>query len=576
VTRRARIALVIVAVAAALVLPATAWAHAVLERTSPLPSTVVNTSPPVVLLKYSEAVEPRFAVVSVTNAQGKQEIGGFPRRSATDPTTLVVPLHRLSQGWYLVYWRVVSVDGHPVRGAFTFAVGPNPGPAPQFPVPSISETAATPSLVTARSIVFVSMMAAIGLFIMRIAIARPVVRRVSGTRLRAVSIAFAIASAVALIAIPIYVDMATAEFALRSAFDLANVVPLLRDSAFGRGFLDLELVFALFVVAAALAIWVDRPERERRSIAELLAVTGALLGAASALLIPGLAGHAGQTSPRSWTVPLDWLHLLAGSIWVGGLIGLLVVWLSLPAARRLAGLAVCVPRFSNVAFVSVLALIGSGVGASIIHLPTLASLWRTSYGQTLLVKIGLLCTALLLAAVNLLRTRPRLAAYKTRPELAPGAAVMLRRLVSAETLLVVVAVVAASVLSSLPPPAKALASTGTALAKVGPGPVAQTVKSNGYTIELRVSPNKAAAQNMFALSIMKNGRPLRGATVVGGFSMLDMEMGTQSHVLRESSPGVYALSAPALVMVGHWALSFEITPPGQQQFTVLFVDRATG
>jgi copper transport protein len=576
VTRRTRIALVLVAVATAFALPATAWAHAVLVRTSPLPSTIVNNPPPVVLLKYSEAVEPRFAIVSVTDANGKQKIGNPPRRSAADPTTLVVPLHRLSQGWYLVYWRVISVDGHPVRGAFTFAVGPNPGPAPQFPVPSISETAATPRLVTARSIVFVSVMAAIGLFILRIAVARPVVRRVSETRLRAVSIAFGIASLIALIAIPIYVDMATAEFALRSAFDLGNLVPLLRDSAFGRGFLDLELIFALFVAAATLAIWVDRPERQHRSIAELLALTGAVLAAGAALLVPGLAGHTAQTAPRGLSVALDWLHLAAGSIWVGGLIGLLVLWRSLPVARRVAGLVVSVPRFSNTAFVSVLALIGSGVGASIIHLPTLSSLWQTSYGQALLVKIGLLCAAVLLAAVNLLRTKPRLAAYEHRPELGPGAAVLLRRLVSGEAILVVAAVVAASVLSSLPPPAKALASTGGALARVGPGPVAQTVKSNGYTIQLRVAPNRAAAPNTFALQITKDGKPGPHATVVGGFSMLDMEMGTQSYVLPETAPGVYSRSAPALVMVGHWALAFEITPPGQQQFTVLLVDRTTG
>jgi copper transport protein len=576
VTCRTRIALVVIAVAAAFVLPATAWAHAVIVRTSPAPSSVVNTPPPVVLLKYSEAVEPRFAVVSVTNAQGKQQIAGSPRRSSTDPTTLVVPLHRLPQGWYLVYWRVVSVDGHPVRGAFNFAVGPNPGPIPQFPVPSISETAATPSLVTARSFAFVSVMAAIGLFILRIATARPVVRRVSDTRLRAVSIAFGIAAAVALLAIPIYVDMATAQFALRSAFDLGDVVPLLRDSAFGRGFLDLELSFALFVLAAAIAIWVDRPEREQRSIAELLALAGALLAAAATLLVPGLSGHAGQTAPRGVTVALDWLHLAAGSIWVGGLIGLLVLWASLPAARRVAGLVVCVPRFSSTALVSVLALVGSGIGASIIHLPTVSSLWQTSYGKTLLVKIGLLSAALLLAAVNLLRTKPRLAAYERRPELGPGAAVLLRRLVSGETVLVIAAVVAASVLSSLPPPAKALASVGSALARVGPGPVAETVKQNGYTIELRVTPNKAAAENAFSLRITKTGQPVRRATVVGGFSMLDMEMGTQSYVLPETAPGVYSRSAPALVMVGHWGLSFEITPPGQQQFTVSFVDRTTG
>ena len=36
-----------------------------------------------------------------------------------------MPLKKgVPQGWYLVFWRVISVDGHPVRGAFTFAVGP--------------------------------------------------------------------------------------------------------------------------------------------------------------------------------------------------------------------------------------------------------------------------------------------------------------------------------------------------------------------------------------------------------------------------------------------------------------------
>src|SRR5205085_3945483 len=177
---------------------------------------------------------------------------------------------------YLVFWRVISVDGHPVRGAFTFAVGPNPGPAPQFAIPSISETAATPRLVVARTIVFLSVMAAIGLFVLRVLIARPAVRRVSETRLRAVTIAFAIASVIGLVAIPVYVVLATAQFALRSAFALGALVPLLHVSAFGRGYLDLELVFALFCAAAAVAIAIDRPDRERRSVAELLAITGAL------------------------------------------------------------------------------------------------------------------------------------------------------------------------------------------------------------------------------------------------------------------------------------------------------------
>jgi copper transport protein len=573
---RARAACVLFGAAAALALPAAGWAHAALVRTVPTASVVVNRPPPVVLLTYTEAVEPRFAAVSVTNAGGESVRAGNPRRSASDPKTLVVPLRRVPQGWYLVYWRVISVDGHPVRGAFTFAVGPNPGPAPQFTIPSISETAATPRLIAARSVVFVSIMTAIGLFLLRIAIARPVVRRVPETRLRAVSLAFGVAALVALVAIPIYVLMATADFALRSTFDLGALVPLLRDSAFGRGYLDLELVFGLFVLAAGLALWIDRPERERRSVAELLSVGGAFAGAAAVLLVPGLAGHAAQYSPRGAALLFDWLHLLAGSIWLGGLIGLLVLWRSFPVARRVAGLVVCVPRFSNTAFVSVLTLIGSGIGASLIHLPTFASLWQTSYGQTLLVKIGLLSAAMLLAAVNLLRTRPRLLAYRERPELAPGAASLLRRLVAGEVLLVVGAVIAAAVLTSLAPPAKGLAHAGNPSARVGPGRVAEVVNKNGYRIELRVSPNRAAVPNSFSVAITRGGTPVRGAEVVSGFTMLDMEMGTQSYALTETSPGVYTRSAPALVMVGHWGLSFEITPPGKAPFTILLVDRANG
>ena len=575
-TSRARSALVLIAAVAALALPAAASAHAVLVRTTPTASVVVNSPPPVVLLKYSEPVEPRFAAISITDAAGNRQTAGTPRRSADDPTTLVVPLKRVAQGWYLVYWRVISADGHPVRGAFTFAVGPNPGPAPEFPIPSLSETAATPRLIAARSVAFVAVMAAIGLFILRIVTARPVVRRVSETNLRAVTIAFGVAAAIGLVAIPVYVDMATAQFALRSSFDLGDLVPLLRESAFGRGFLDLELVFALFVLAGSLAIWIDQPQREQRSIAELLAVSGAFLAAAATLVIPGISGHAGYTSPRGVTLPFDWLHLTAGSLWVGGLIGLLVLWRSFPVARRVAGLVVCVPRFSNTAFVSVVALVTSGVVAAIIQLPTLSSLWETSYGQTLLVKIGLLSVAILLAAVNLLRTRPRLAAYEVRPELAPGAAVLLRRLVAAEAFLVVSAVVAAAVLTSLPPPAKALASTGNASARVGPGPVTEVVTKNGYKLEFHVQPNRAAVPNTFSVRVTRGGKPVRNASVITKFTMLDMEMGDQTEQFREVSPGLYQRATPALVMVGHWGLSYEVTPPGAAPFTVLLVDRATG
>jgi copper transport protein len=58
--------------------------------------------------------------------------------------------------------------------------------------------------------------------------------------------------------------------------------------------------------------------------------------------------------------------------------------------------------------------------------------------------------------------------------------------------------------------------------------------------------------------------------------MLDMEMGTQAYTLQESAPGVYGREAPALVMVGHWGLTFDVEPPGAAPFTVTILDKANG
>ncbi len=111
-------------------------------------------------------------------------------------------------------------------------------------------------------------MSAIGLLALRLVIARPVLRRRPEASLRPLSIAFMVTSTLGLIAIPVYLDFAIANHSLRSVFDLGALVPLYRVTAFGRGYVDLELCFALFCIADWIALWVDRPDRERRSVAE--------------------------------------------------------------------------------------------------------------------------------------------------------------------------------------------------------------------------------------------------------------------------------------------------------------------
>ncbi|MBV8480404.1 MAG: copper resistance protein CopC [Actinobacteria bacterium] len=569
--RRAGLTALVAAVA--LVVPAAASAHAYLIKTLPAASVTLETPPPSVQLTYDEAVEPRFATISVTDAAGHSQTTGSVSRSPSNPDTLVVPLRHLQQGWYLVYWRAISVDGHPVQGVFEFAVGPNPGPSPQFTPPHISGSATSTPLVVAKWLAFLTMMAAIGLFVLRMLIARPVIRRVAGTNLHALTVAFGAVAVAALLAIPAYLEEATSiDDVTHSFWDFGALVPLWRITAFGRGYVDVEICFALFCGAAAAAIWVDRPEREHRSVASLLAMSGALAAAGATLLLPGTIGHAGQTAPRGVAVLLDWLHLVSGSVWVGGLIGLLVVWRSLPAAKRIAGLGVCVPRFSNTAFVSVMVLLGTGVGAAVLHLPVLDALWLTSYGKVILIKAGILLAAMLLAAVNLLRTKPGL----SRAETSEASARLLRRVVSGEVVLVAGAVAAASVLSSLAPPPPAFAKENSSLATVGPGKVAASVKENGYTLQVLVSPNKAVAPNAFALKVTRGGKPVVGANITLSFDMLAMEMPTQEFQLTETAPGIYSQKTSALVMAGPWALSFSVTPRGGLPFDATIVDHAAG
>jgi copper transport protein len=82
--------------------------------------------------------------------------------------------------------------------------------------------------------------------------------------------------------------------------------------------------------------------------------------------------------------------------------------------------------------------------------------------------------------------------------------------------------------------------------------------------------------NDFSVAISRDGSPVRDAEVTARFTMLDMDMGSQEYRLAEVKPGQYAHSGPALVMVGHWGLQFEIAPRGAQPFTVQLLDRAGG
>ncbi|MFB4305254.1 copper resistance protein CopC [Actinomadura sp. GTD37] len=121
---------------------APASAHAALTSASPEKDSTV-AAPSEIVLTYSDPV--RLPRVVVTDASGAEHQAGSPR--AVDNKVTQAVGGALPNGEYTVGWRVVSSDGHPVGGTYTFTVKGSPsGSASQAPAPApASSRAATTS-----------------------------------------------------------------------------------------------------------------------------------------------------------------------------------------------------------------------------------------------------------------------------------------------------------------------------------------------------------------------------------------------------------------------------------------------
>ncbi len=137
-----------------------------------------------------------------------------------------------------------------------------------------------------------------------------------------------------------------------------------------------------------------------------------IVGLALALgvaLTSTLTGHAADWGDRSFTVLVDWLHAVAATAWTGGLFGLAI---AIGPSSELLGTVG--RRFSRLAGCCLLVVIASGVYNACIQLPSLASLWTTTYGVALLLKILLALVLALLGAVNRYLVLPAVAASRPR------------------------------------------------------------------------------------------------------------------------------------------------------------------
>jgi copper transport protein len=367
-----------VVVVAALAFPASAFAHANLDSTSPNYRQRLESAPQAVVLHFDQSVQAEPNAIEVKNQFGKT----LSATAVAHGQTVRVPLKRLPRGPYTVRWHVLSEDGHVVSGVFTFGVRANAPP----PTEAYGSSGPTTTEHFVRWAYFLSLALLLGGLGFRLLIGREELPPAAERRFYAIVGIGVIAT----LEVGIVAFILRAEDALQLPFvrllygDLSSISS---GTRFGVAFTAMTLGYAL-VAAFVFLAWLT----DRRFLLWPALVLG--IGFASGL---SLSGHSAVDPGSSWFSELaDWAHLSAAALWIGGLVQLaFVVFPKAPALRRTALL-----RFSRLAGGLIAVVLAAGVYLSIVRLPQLSDLWTFGYGRVLLVKLGLVGLALTWGAVH--------------------------------------------------------------------------------------------------------------------------------------------------------------------------------
>ena len=371
----------VIAVAAVMIFHAAAIAHVALLASQPAANSVLPASPPSLRLEFSEPVEPAVAHLSIVETAGR----AIPLTPANDPHdayVIVATVPTLAPGGYRVQWHVVSEDGHPVGGSFTFTVGSAAIPPPAVPGdpqqttwgPTLDGAPLIPAMLRGAGVTALAAMSGLLFYLAAFGVR-------AGSRPARVALWLSLIVPVALGAhLWAWLINASPDHRVSGAWV---------SSALGTSVGRTELWCALLSLPPLWALGLAR-----RPVAALVLAIPALFASA-------VAGHAAAFRP-AWSIPSKALHIAALSAWLGGL-----VWLAVRERNDSARYAREASRVSAVALWAVIAIVVSGVLQAALLVPSWAGL-RSPYGVVVLAKVAGVCVLVAFGAYHRVRVLPRL------------------------------------------------------------------------------------------------------------------------------------------------------------------------
>ncbi len=454
---------------------APAWAHAILISTDPPKNGVAAVSPSQLSLMFNENVEVSFGAIRVYTCAGKRITTGSPHHFASSDRTVVLSVPKLDDGVYLVSWRVISADSHPVNGTYSFSIGNSSGGNLNS---CATETTAKSSKTVgvlfgvARAGVFSGLALLIGGAVFLLLIAGG--SSAEGSTRRTMWIGWFVLTLFTIAAL-----MLQGPYAAGAGIGDAIKWSVVHDVLHTRFGHVTEVRFLLLAAALALLALLKPVMRHGRA-----PVWWSVMGGVVAIGLagtPGYAGHAATGDFTNFAVPLDAIHVLAMSVWLGGLVVLLVAALG---GGFSGGLRRALSTFSRVAFWCVVVLILSGLFASWRQVGfTIRGYTHTSYGNILLVKLVVIVALVGLAGISRSIVRKRRSAPLDAPESAVAAIdertiAGLRRSVFGEVALGLAVLAVTAVLVNAQPARSALTpKLFSGSVSAGSGPTAMTIQA---------------------------------------------------------------------------------------------------
>jgi copper transport protein len=531
------------ALVVALLLPASALAHAQLEAVTPQRGTVVAQQPGAVTFRFDEAVEGNFGAVRVYDRTGERVDAGDAFHPDGHGEQLAVHLKpSLADGTYTATYRVVSADGHVVSGGSTFSIGAASG-AGETVADLLAGTSTGPVTQTASAVAKGLAFAAIAVLVGGLGFVlwcwrggpSPALDR----RLRTLLLGAAAAGAIGSAAFVVLEGAIAAGLSGWSALD----VDIVRETLGTRTGLVWGIAVLVWLAVGALVV------------AGLRRTRWLLLAAAVALvLVPGLGGHARSQDPSWLLLPSNALHVAAMGVWTGGLVALVF---ALPAATRALEpggraplLAATLTRFSPVALGAVVVLTIAGVVQAVVEVRSFSALLDTPFGRCVLIKAVLLCGLIAIGAWHRRASIPRLQAIAAARGTPGEAGVAVRRALRAEVVLLVAVLGVTAALSSYAP------STVQAS-----GPFSQTTSVGPAQLQVTVDPATVGANeiHLYLLDPADGSQWDRAKEVRMTVSQADKGIGPLPVPLSKAGPGHYVTSgSAALAVPGDWTLDVAV------------------